>query len=545
MTRSSSSRFFPLSEQKEISVITILLERVVALAEAKDNNVKQLTKALSHLFTFIQRPEALQCLQRLCYGKILSEAARNKLLIIIRRSAKSPKVQQFLEQAAQKPPSPEEAPKLFAALRYSMKAPLFNQASAAAMTVLSCYRVSLKGEDLSDTQLQGSYVSGDLEEVKLSRANLHKVIISHANLNKAMLYRANLAQTMWDKTGLAGTDLRDVDWGQSRLELKETPSLIIHHPTRPWFAIAQGRNIMLVDSKTGQEWGNTLIGDLEGVALTTTLLTVALSYDERLIALTSYHGVQLWETKTGVLKAAIQEPGVVKSMAISPDGNKVMIGFHYGTVLWTIAGESNVDVLQRHTSEVTSVAISPDGAALASGNRDGIVRLLRTPAEIILRGHTEPITKIIFSHDSKLVISGSEDGTVRLWDAMTGQLQSTLQGPVTSRILFLAMSPDGKVLVSADASKTVRFHNIVTGCCQTQQWEDYIEDISIRASASGEPVLTILNWGGKISFWNITDEYGHFDVRCLGYRGDFSMTRDVDLTEAHTSVAQSSFRLGC
>ena len=78
--------------------------------------------------------------------------------------------------------------------------------------------------------------------------------------------------------------------------------------------------------------------------------------------------------------------------------------------------------LKGHTSSVYSVAFAPDGKTLATGSRDGTVKLwdITTGKELAtLKGHTEDVSSVAFAADGKTLATGSVDQTVRLWFAAT------------------------------------------------------------------------------------------------------------------------------
>jgi len=68
---------------------------------------------------------------------------------------------------------------------------------------------------------------------------------------------------------------------------------------------------------------------------------------------------------------------------------------------------------------VLSVAFSPDGMTLASGDRDGMVILWDTASGEQLRaldGHMDWVSSVAFSPDGLTLASGSyRDGTIVLW----------------------------------------------------------------------------------------------------------------------------------
>ena len=121
--------------------------------------------------------------------------------------------------------------------------------------------------------------------------------------------------------------------------------------------------------------------------------------------------------------------------------------------LWDVATRENIATF-RHTSEVSSVAFSPDGTILASGAFDSAIRLwdVATGENIAtLEGHASFVLSIALSRDGTTLASGSSDGTVLLWDL------SALGLGVSSQATFsLSLDGDGaagdQAITSLDVS---------------------------------------------------------------------------------------------
>lgn len=91
-------------------------------------------------------------------------------------------------------------------------------------------------------------------------------------------------------------------------------------------------------------------------------------------------------------------------------------------VLKTTTGEV-VHKIDKHTDWITTMAFSPDGSLLATGDRSGGVHIWETEKGAIvftLDEHKVRITDLSWRADSKLLASGAEDGNLILWDMKDG-----------------------------------------------------------------------------------------------------------------------------
>jgi WD40 repeat protein len=134
-----------------------------------------------------------------------------------------------------------------------------------------------------------------------------------------------------------------------------------------------------------------------------------------------------------------------------------------------------------HNDDVFSVAFHPSGRILASGSRDGTVKLwdLRSGKQLrTLSAYLPHVYVVAFTKDGKTLAVGSgvaeldrslnpekyhkNEGVIQLWEVASGNVRATLKGhtgPVTS----LAFTPDGMALVSGSTDMTVRLWDVLRG----------------------------------------------------------------------------------
>ena len=153
----------------------------------------------------------------------------------------------------------------------------------------------------------------------------------------------------------------------------------------------------------------------------------------------------------------------------------LVIGFASATVVAVRAGQQTTHQLHVVTSallidesrlvgdadpdlsKLLSVAawrINPSSAA-----RSAMLAAAARPGIAILGGYGNTVLSVAFSPDGKTLATGDNDDTVQLWNVATRQ-PIGLPLSSTGAVNWVALSPDGKTLAAGNADGTVRLWNV-------------------------------------------------------------------------------------
>ncbi|MGO8910302.1 MAG: c-type cytochrome [Bradyrhizobium sp.] len=156
--------------------------------------------------------------------------------------------------------------------------------------------------------------------------------------------------------------------------------------------------------------------------------------------------------------------GPVRAIAISEDGNSVLTGsFDTAAIRWSLKTESADQVFRFHSNAVNAVAFLKDGRMVTAG-ADAKVAIWtpgRQQPDRVFEGHGAPIVSLAVSPNGARLASASWDHTVRVWSLADGAPQ-VLEGHAQN-VNGVAFTPDGRSLVSVGYDRELRIWPLAGG----------------------------------------------------------------------------------
>jgi len=143
----------------------------------------------------------------------------------------------------------------------------------------------------------------------------------------------------------------------------------------------------------------------------------------------------------------------VNAVVLLAGGRAATAGADGRIAIWTPGKTEPDTVLEGHTAPIVALALSPDGATLASASWDQTVRLwpLAGGAPRVLEGHTQNVNGVTFTTDGRAVISVSYDLSVRIWPLADTQAPTVVSMPAP--LNAVAAGADGEIAVGGADGK--------------------------------------------------------------------------------------------
>ena len=169
-----------------------------------------------------------------------------------------------------------------------------------------------------------------------------------------------------------------------------------------------------------------------------TVLGLAFSPDNRLLASAGFDATRVWDLETRQLLPALSTNHFVSwSVAFSPDGGTLAAGGFRAVRCWEVAtGRERCRIVTKSINR--AVSFSPDGQTLAVGDGHDITLWQSATGAALARfaGPASEVTWLAWSPDSHLLASVSRGGTPQYWD-ITRREETAEGAPTALRLIAL------------------------------------------------------------------------------------------------------------
>ena len=246
----------------------------------------------------------------------------------------------------------------------------------------------------------------------------------------------------------------------------------------------------------------------------------------------------------------LRHGGAVQTVKFSPVNNALLASAGDTLKLWDLQ-QDTVSTLKRPNAQINSIAFSPEGAFLASGGDDRILRLwdVQTQQRIAAFEHipgdgwgASQITSVVFSPEG-LTLASAGYLSIKLWDIHARREIATLQHD--DWVQTVGFSPNGEHLATGDAKGSVRVFDIEKRDVIARLQGDTQNVYSVVFSPDGRNLATA-GYDGEIKLWRTSDWslLGTLQNPGTAFTLDFSPDGKALLSTGHEVVTLWSVESG-
>lgn len=261
-------------------------------------------------------------------------------------------------------------------------------------------------------------------------------------------------------------DYVDVSGYEERAIWKHAVDEIAYSRDEQLAGVASGGAITIFDRTAGQQLRLPCASSRHGSGL-------AFSPDGRSLLVRRLQSlIEVWSVATGELMRSLKFPGSLTRMALSPRGDRLVLGVESDDgsdrlVLLEWPSARQLRVLDFGNDAAAAVHFAPSSDLLLIG-RPAVLsaydaRTLDSVYQVKCPAGQSVVDIAFFADGSRMATAESEGG-VAIRDLRTGQVLDRLAG-LSGSISGVAVTPDGRNLASIGSNEVVRIWDLVTDQC--------------------------------------------------------------------------------
>ena len=208
---------------------------------------------------------------------------------------------------------------------------------------------------------------------------------------------------------------------------------------------------------------------------------------------------------------SFEHPAPVQTAQFSPNDQLVATGAEDGFLrLWNAESGELLHQIKAHAGTIDDVAFSKDGMVLVTVSSDKSAKVWNAKSgELIqeLEGHTSRVTSAAFRDDGQCFATGAEDG-LRFWDGQTLELihECKTNSPASTHIAEMSWHPQKNLLLTISHDDTILVWDAESGQLDSSyawlnempELEFWFGNSQIAWSPNADRILAIGHWNAII-----------------------------------------------
>lgn len=237
-----------------------------------------------------------------------------------------------------------------------------------------------------------------------------------------------------------------------RLEIEEAARPIADFgPREGEIAIAAGRRLQIVDAASGA--ARLAIDDASGP-----ITALAFHPDQPLIAAAEGAAIRIRDVETGEILAEFDASAPVRALDFAPAGDFLVAAGEDGAArIWGLSDNALVFSLRGHDAPLAHAAFDAAGRRIATADTSGrvVIWTAATGEQSAALSMPAPATSVEFIEEGARLAIGGADGVLRVADAETGAILRSLDAH-DGALTDLAAAPGGRRFASVGEDNRIR-----------------------------------------------------------------------------------------